>query len=106
MREYKKLWIALAVVVIASFAVLGGVGYKGIHWYARSAEFLQTPLMTHIRWSRMFGDTLFAFGALVLGAFVLGLATGHSFDKKRFVNEGELSERDAETLEPQTTSAD
>src|SRR5512146_441802 len=31
MREYKKLWIALAVVLIASFAVLGGVGYKGIH---------------------------------------------------------------------------
>ena len=30
MREYRKLWIALAVVIIASFAVLGGVGYKGI----------------------------------------------------------------------------
>ncbi|HEX2918363.1 MAG TPA: nitric-oxide reductase large subunit, partial [Edaphobacter sp.] len=28
--EYKKLWIALAIVLIASFAVLGGVGYKGI----------------------------------------------------------------------------
>ena len=28
--EYKKLWIALAVVLIASFSVLGGVGYKGI----------------------------------------------------------------------------
>src|SRR5512147_2764781 len=31
MGEYKKLWIALAVVLIASFAVLGGVGYQGIH---------------------------------------------------------------------------
>ena len=30
---------------------------------------------------RMFGDTLFAFGALVLGWFVLGLVTGHSFEK-------------------------
>ncbi|MGH9522420.1 MAG: cbb3-type cytochrome c oxidase subunit I, partial [Terriglobales bacterium] len=29
--SYKKLWIALAVVVLASFAVLGGVGYKAIH---------------------------------------------------------------------------
>src|SRR3954470_3349512 len=28
--QYKKLWIAFAVVVIASFAVLGGVGYKTI----------------------------------------------------------------------------
>src|SRR4051812_36611491 len=29
--SYKKLWVALAVVVVASFAVLGGVGYKAIH---------------------------------------------------------------------------
>ncbi len=28
--EFKKLWIALGIVLIASFAVLGGVGYKGI----------------------------------------------------------------------------
>src|SRR5512142_677284 len=28
--EYKKLWIALGVVLVASFAVLGGVGYKAI----------------------------------------------------------------------------
>ena len=75
-------------------------------WYARSAEFMQMPLMRHIRWSRMFGDTLFAFGALVLGWFVLGLATGHSYDNKRVVKEGELSERDAKTLEPQTIFAD
>jgi len=27
---YKKLWIALGVVMLVSFAVLGGVGYKGI----------------------------------------------------------------------------
>jgi nitric oxide reductase subunit B len=50
-------------------------------WYARSAEFLQTPLLTRLRWMRMFGDSLFAFGALVLGWFVLGLMTGHSFEK-------------------------
>src|SRR5436190_1577859 len=31
MGEYKKLWIALGIVLVASFAVLGGVGYKGIH---------------------------------------------------------------------------
>src|SRR5690349_15044080 len=28
--QYKKLWISFAVVMIASFAVLGGVGYKTI----------------------------------------------------------------------------
>lgn len=50
-------------------------------WYARSAEFLQTPLLARLRWMRMFGDSLFAFGALVLGWFVLGLVTGHSFER-------------------------
>ena len=29
--QYKKLWIAFAVVVIASFAVLGGVGVQMIN---------------------------------------------------------------------------
>src|SRR5579871_3697414 len=28
---YKKLWIALGVVMFVSFSVLGGVGYKAIH---------------------------------------------------------------------------
>src|ERR1051325_12151582 len=28
--QYKKLWIALAVVIIVSFSVLGGFGYKAI----------------------------------------------------------------------------
>ena len=47
-------------------------------WYARSAEFMQTPVMSRLRWMRMFGDTIFAIGALALGWFVLGLLTGHS----------------------------
>lgn len=41
----------------------------------------------------MFGDTLFAFGALVLGWFVLGLVTGHSFDDTATLDEGEYSPR-------------
>src|SRR5512146_1931067 len=31
MSSYRKLWIALAIVVTVSFAVLGGVGYKALH---------------------------------------------------------------------------
>jgi nitric oxide reductase subunit B len=65
-------------------------------WYARSAEFLQTPLMNNLRWMRMFGDTLFAVGALVLGWFVLGLITGHSFDRRAVVEEGEYVARELE----------
>ena len=51
-------------------------------WYARSAEFLQTPLMDKLRWLRVFGDTIFAVGALGLAWFVIGLKTGWSFEKK------------------------
>jgi nitric oxide reductase subunit B len=49
-------------------------------WYARSAEFMQTPLMDNLRWLRFIGDTIFAFGALGLGWFVLGLRTGWSIE--------------------------
>jgi nitric oxide reductase subunit B len=47
-------------------------------WYARSAEFLKTPIMSTLRWLRIIGDTVFATGVLSLGWFVLGLKTGWS----------------------------
>jgi nitric oxide reductase subunit B len=47
-------------------------------WYARSAEFMQTPLMDTLRWSRVIGDSIFALGVVALGWFVLGLETGWS----------------------------
>ncbi len=50
-------------------------------WYARSAEFLQSPSMQMLRWMRVPGDIVFALGAVLLGWFVLGLLTGHSFSK-------------------------
>ncbi len=40
------------------------------YWYARSSEFLQSPLMNNLRWTRAFGDTIFAIGAIVLVAFI------------------------------------
>jgi nitric oxide reductase subunit B len=40
------------------------------YWYARSSEFLGSPLMQTLRWMRVPGDTLFAIGAIVLVAFV------------------------------------
>ncbi len=40
------------------------------YWYARSTEFLGTPLMQTLRWLRVPGDTVFAAGALALVAFV------------------------------------
>jgi nitric oxide reductase subunit B len=49
------------------------------YWYARSSEFLQTPLMQNLRWMRVPGDTIFFLGAVALVLFVAGLKTGHSF---------------------------
>ncbi|MCC6590552.1 MAG: nitric-oxide reductase large subunit [Bryobacterales bacterium] len=60
-------------------------------WYARSAEFMQTPLMDRLRWMRVIGDSIFAIGALLLGWFVLGLVTGHSFDRRAEVREGDAA---------------
>jgi nitric oxide reductase subunit B len=51
------------------------VGY----WYARSAEFMQSPTMQALRWLRAIGDTIFACGAVALVLFVIGLATGRSY---------------------------
>ena len=94
------LWLAfwsinvgLAAMVVFSMLPIGlmqawaSVEYGT--WYARSAEFLQTGIMGRLRWLRMIGDTIFAFGAIVLGWFILGLLTGHSYDQRGYVAEGE-----------------
>jgi len=43
-------------------------------WYARSAEFLQTPWLQNVRWLRALGDSSFALGALALAYFIIGVA--------------------------------
>jgi nitric oxide reductase subunit B len=92
--------IGLAAMVLISTLPIGlmqawaSVEYGT--WYARSAEFMQTPLLNHLRWMRMFGDTLFAVGALVLAWFVLGLITGHSFDRTAVLEEGEYLSHELE----------
>lgn len=52
------------------------------YWYARSSEFMQTPLMQSLRWMRVPGDTIFFLGAVALVLFVAGLKTGSSFKKE------------------------
>jgi nitric oxide reductase subunit B len=49
------------------------------YWYARSAEFMQTPIVQNFRWMRVPGDTLFFLGAVALVIFVAGLRSGRSF---------------------------
>ncbi len=45
------------------------VGY----WSARSPEFMQTDLMQFLRWGRLFGDTIFAIGAVAFVWFAIKL---------------------------------
>jgi nitric oxide reductase subunit B len=67
--------LGLAAMVFISLLPVGllqtwaavRVGY----WYARSAEFLHTPIMGTLRWLRVIGDTVFAIGVI---AFVIAIA--------------------------------
>ena len=43
------------------------------YWYARSSEFLHTPLMQTLRWLRVPGDSIFALGELAMVWFVFSL---------------------------------
>jgi len=77
--------IGLALMVLISVLPVGlmqtWASVEHGMWYARSAEFLQSPLMDNLRWLRVVGDTIFAVGILALAWFVLGLVTGWSVDK-------------------------
>jgi nitric oxide reductase subunit B len=43
------------------------------YWYARSAEFMQRPIVDLIIWMRMPGDVIFSIGGLALSWFVVRL---------------------------------
>jgi nitric oxide reductase subunit B len=74
------LMVVLSVLPVGLAQTVASVKH-GL-WYARSAEFLETPTLETIRWLRVIGDTIFAIGALYLGWFVFGLKTGWSIVKK------------------------
>jgi len=50
-------------------------------WYARSADFLQHPILENLRWARFIGDTVFLVGVGSLAYFVAGLKFGWSHVK-------------------------
>ncbi len=52
-------------------------------WWARSADFLQTPLMSTLRWLRGPGDMVFAIGIFSIAYFVLGVMFGWSTQGKK-----------------------
>ena len=84
--EWKESWLKFAFwsMNIGLFAMTVGsllpVGLAQTwasveygYWYARSTEFLGTPLMQTLRWMRLPGDTLFGAGAVALVAFVFSI---------------------------------
>lgn len=71
------LMVLISVPPVGFLQTLASVD-KGM-WFARSAEFLQGPGMETLRWLRVVGDTIFAFGLLALAWFVAGLHFGWSF---------------------------
>ncbi len=73
------LMVLLSVLPVGLAQTVASAKY-GL-WYARSAEFLETPALETIRWLRVIGDTIFAVGSLYLGWFVFGLKGGWSLKK-------------------------
>ena len=43
------------------------------YWFARSADFMQQPIVDMLVWMRVPGDTVFSVGALALAWFVARL---------------------------------
>ena len=85
--SFWSLNIGLMTMVVGSLLPVGllqtWASVKYGYWYARSAEFLYSPLVQPIKWARIFGDTIFAAGVLALVLFVAGLVIGYSVKKKK-----------------------
>jgi nitric oxide reductase subunit B len=76
------LMLLLSLLPIGLLQTIASVNHG--MWYARSAEFMQQPLMNTLRWMRLWGDTIFALGTVALAIFVIGLATGWSYKKDEY----------------------
>jgi nitric oxide reductase subunit B len=78
--------IGLALMILLSLLPVGllqtWASVEHGMWYARSADFMQTPTMITLRWLRVVGDSIFALGVVGLGWFVLGLKTGRSLETR------------------------
>ncbi len=65
------LMVVLSLLPVGLMQTVASVN-EGM-WYARSAEFMQQPLVSFFKWMRIFGDTIFAIGTLTLFLFVYQL---------------------------------
>jgi nitric oxide reductase subunit B len=65
------LMVVLSLLPVGLMQTVASVN-EGM-WYARSAEFMQQPLVSFFKWLRIVGDTIFAVGSLTLFWFVYRL---------------------------------
>ena len=65
---------ALTLLPLGTLQLLAAIEHG--YWYARSAEFMQQPIVELLVWMRMPGDILFSMGAVTLTWFVLRLWFG------------------------------
>jgi nitric oxide reductase subunit B len=77
--------LGLALMIGLSLLPIGlAQGWASVEhgmWYARSADFLQLPIMQTLRWLRIVGDIMFLAGVAALVWFLLGLWTGWSYER-------------------------
>jgi nitric oxide reductase subunit B len=75
--SFWALNIGLALMAILTLLPLGVLQLNAVlqhgYWYARSAEFMNQPIVHLLVWMRVPGDSIFAIGALLLAWFVLRL---------------------------------
>ena len=74
--------IGLALMAVLTLLPMGVLQLNAAlehgYWFARSAEFMNRPIIDMLVWMRMPGDTIFSVGALTLALFVLKLWLGRN----------------------------
>lgn len=74
--------IGLALMAVLTLLPMGVLQLNAAlehgYWFARSAEFMNRPIIDMLVWMRMPGDTIFSVGALALALFVLKLWLGRN----------------------------
>ena len=65
------LMALLTLLPLGTMQLLAAIEHG--YWYARSAEFMNKPIVDMLVWMRVPGDTIFSIGALALCWFVLRL---------------------------------
>jgi nitric oxide reductase subunit B len=86
-RSFWAMNLGLTLMVGLSLLPIGLMqAYASVEtglWSARSAEFLQQPLLETLRWLRIIGDTVFLIGVGFFAWFMAGLWFGWSVDAER-----------------------